>query len=226
MIGGSIWGLPGVLCGPLISTIVIVYMWKPYFLFSKGLKKSVLHYIKEFCLHLIAILIAYLIAELTCEKVFNQVLLSMSWKDWILGALLFTSLMTVFSIILFYSLSFGFRSFIYRFIKIRIMKQDEIPQMSIIVPVYKTEKYLRRCIQSILSQTFSNFELILIDDGSPDNSGIICDEYAKKDKRVKVFHQKNGGVSNARNKGIEHAQGTWISFIDSDDYVENLIMNI
>lgn len=102
MIGGSIWGLPGVLCGPLISTIVIVYMWKPYFLFSKGLKKSVLHYIKEFCLHLIAILIAYLIAELTCEKVFNQVLLSMSWKDWILGALLFTSLMTVFSIILFY----------------------------------------------------------------------------------------------------------------------------
>lgn len=100
------------------------------------------------------------------------------------------------------------------------MKQDKTPQISIIVPVYKTEKYLRRCIQSILSQTFNNFELILIDDGSPDNSGIICDEYAKKDKRVKVFHQKNGGVSNARNKGIEHAQGTWISFIDSDDYVE------
>lgn len=100
------------------------------------------------------------------------------------------------------------------------MRQDKAPLISIIVPVYKVEKYIHRCIKSILFQTFSNFELILIDDGSPDKSGIICDEYAKKDKRIKVFHQKNGGVSNARNNGIEHAQGTWISFIDSDDYIE------
>lgn len=116
MIAGSIWGLPGVLCGPLISTIVIVYMWKPYFLFHNGLKKSVVHYIKEFCIHLCAILVAYSIAKLLAEKIFNQVL-SASWKNWILGALLFTSLMTVFSTILFYCVSSSFRSFIHRFIK-------------------------------------------------------------------------------------------------------------
>lgn len=116
MIAGSIWGLPGVLCGPLISTIVIVYMWKPYFLFHKGLKKTILLYIKEFCFHLCAILVAYLIAEFLAEKIFNQVL-SASWKNWILGALLFTSLMTVFSTILFYCASSSFRSFIHRFIK-------------------------------------------------------------------------------------------------------------
>lgn len=117
MIAGSIWGLPGVLCGPLISTIVIVYMWKPYFLFHKGLKKSILLYIKEFCVHLFAILVAYLIAEFLAGKVFNQVPLSASWKNWILGSLLFTSLMTTFSTILLYCVSSGFRSFIYRFIK-------------------------------------------------------------------------------------------------------------
>lgn len=100
------------------------------------------------------------------------------------------------------------------------MKQNKTPLISIIVPIYKAEEYIHRCIKSILSQTFSDFELILIDDGSPDKSGIICDEYAKDDKRIKVFHQENGGVSNARNKGIEHAEGTWISFIDSDDYIE------
>lgn len=117
MIAGSIWGLPGVLCGPLISTIVIVYMWKPYFLFHKGLKKSILLYIKEFCIHLFAILVAYSIAEFLAGKVFNQVPLSASWKNWILGSLLFTSLMTTFSTILLYCVSSGFRSFIYRFIK-------------------------------------------------------------------------------------------------------------
>lgn len=117
MIAGSIWGLPGVLCGPLISTIIIVYMWKPYFLFHKGLKISIVHYIREFCIHLFAILAAYLIADFLAGKVFNQVLLSASWKNWILGSLLFTSLMTAFSTILFYCVSSGFRSFIYRFIK-------------------------------------------------------------------------------------------------------------
>ena len=87
-------------------------------------------------------------------------------------------------------------------------------------PVYKAEKYLRRCVDSILAQTYRNFELILIDDGSPDNSGSICDEYMQKDKRVKVFHQENQGVSSSRNLGIEQAQGEWITFIDSDDWVD------
>ena len=95
------------------------------------------------------------------------------------------------------------------------------PSISIIIPVYKAEKYLHRCVDSVLAQTFTNFELILIDDGSPDNSGAICDEYAKQDGRVKVFHQKNQGVSVARNLGIEQAKGEWIAFIDSDDWVEN-----
>lgn len=117
MIGGSIWGLPGVLCGPLISTIVIVHIWKPYFLFHKGLKRSVVDYIKGVFIHLIAVIVAYLIAEFISEKLFNQAILSTSWKSWILGALLFTSLMTTFSTILFYCLSSGFRSFIHRFIK-------------------------------------------------------------------------------------------------------------
>lgn len=92
--------------------------------------------------------------------------------------------------------------------------------LSVIVPVYKAEKYLRRCVDSILAQTYRNFELILIDDGSPDNSGSICDEYMQKDKRVKVFHQENQGVSSSRNLGIEQAQGEWITFIDSDDWVD------
>ncbi len=94
------------------------------------------------------------------------------------------------------------------------------PKISVIVPVYNVEKYLPRCIDSILSQTFTDFELLLIDDGSPDNCGKICDEYAAKDSRVKVFHKSNGGVSSARNLGLDNAQGEWITFIDSDDYVE------
>ncbi|MDY6367562.1 MAG: glycosyltransferase family 2 protein [Clostridia bacterium] len=92
-------------------------------------------------------------------------------------------------------------------------------KISVIVPVYNTEKYLNRCIDSILAQTFTDFELLLIDDGSTDSSGKICDEYALKDKRVKVFHKENGGVSRARNLGIDNAQGEYLSFIDSDDYI-------
>ena len=92
-------------------------------------------------------------------------------------------------------------------------------KVSVIVPVYNTEKYLNKCIDSILAQTFTDFELLLIDDGSTDNSGFICDEYAEKDKRVKVFHKENGGVSRARNLGIDNAQGEYLSFIDSDDYI-------
>lgn len=92
-------------------------------------------------------------------------------------------------------------------------------KVSVIVPVYNTEKYLNKCIDSILAQTFTDFELLLIDDGSTDNSGKICEEYAEKDKRVKVFHKENGGVSRARNLGIDNAQGEYLSFIDSDDYI-------
>ena len=93
------------------------------------------------------------------------------------------------------------------------------PIISVIVPVYNTEKYLHRCIDSILAQTFTDFELLLIDDGSKDNSGKICDEYAAKDSRVRVFHKENGGVSSARNLGLDNAQGEWIAFVDSDDYI-------
>ena len=94
------------------------------------------------------------------------------------------------------------------------------PLFSIIVPVYKTEKYLPKCIDSILNQTYNDFELILVDDGSPDNCPQICDKYARSDSRIKVIHKKNGGVSSARNLGISVARGTYIWFVDSDDYIE------
>ena len=92
-------------------------------------------------------------------------------------------------------------------------------EVSIIVPVYQVEKYIRQCIESILAQTFTDFELILVDDGSKDNSGRICDEYAEKDKRVKVIHKENGGLSDARNKGLDQAEGKYFMFVDSDDYI-------
>ena len=106
------------------------------------------------------------------------------------------------------------------------MFSNQSPKISIIVPVYNVEKYLPRCIDSILSQTFKDFELLLIDDGSPDNSGKICDEYAQKDSRVRVFHKPNGGVSSARNLGLDNAQGEWITFIDSDDYIGDDFLEI
>lgn len=93
-------------------------------------------------------------------------------------------------------------------------------KISVIVPVFNTEKYLRLCVESILAQTYTNIEVLLIDDRSKDASGKICDEYALKDKRVKVFHKLNGGVSSARNFGLERATGKWITFVDSDDYIE------
>lgn len=95
-----------------------------------------------------------------------------------------------------------------------------IPQISVIVPVYNVEKYLTQCIESILSQTYQEFELLLIDDGSEDNSGSICDHYSNIDSRVHVFHKENGGVSSARNMGIEHAKGEWVCFVDSDDWID------
>lgn len=94
-------------------------------------------------------------------------------------------------------------------------------KISVIVPVYNVEKYLRQCIDSILVQTFTDFELLLIDDGSTDKSGDICDEYAVKDARVRVFHTENRGVSAARNNGLREASGDWICFVDSDDWVED-----
>lgn len=94
------------------------------------------------------------------------------------------------------------------------------PLISIIVPVYKVEKYINRCIDSIINQTYKNLEIILVDDGSPDSCGKICDEYAKIDNRIKVIHKKNGGLSDARNKGIENSTGEYIGFVDSDDYID------
>lgn len=92
-------------------------------------------------------------------------------------------------------------------------------KISIIVPVYRVEQYVERCMESILAQTYQNWEAILIEDGSPDKSGEICDRYAKEDKRIRVIHKANEGVSAARNTGIEQATGTFLAFIDSDDYV-------
>lgn len=95
--------------------------------------------------------------------------------------------------------------------------------ISIIIPVYNVEKEIRRCLNSILAQSYKEFEAIIIDDGSTDKSGIICDEYALKDSRLKVFHKQNGGLPSARNHGLEHVnpQTDFICFLDSDDYVEN-----
>lgn len=96
-----------------------------------------------------------------------------------------------------------------------------MPKISVIVPVYNTEQYLPHCIDSILAQTFIDFELLLIDDGSKDISGEICDEYAAKDSRIRVYHKKNGGVSSARNLGLDNIRGSWVTFCDSDDYVDS-----
>lgn len=104
----------------------------------------------------------------------------------------------------------------------------EMPLVSVIVPVYKVEPYLHRCVDSILSQTYTHLEIFLVDDGSPDNCGKICDEYAKKDSRIKVIHKHNSGQSDARNTGIDNMTGEWVVFVDSDDmlmtdYVETLL---
>ena len=95
-----------------------------------------------------------------------------------------------------------------------------MPIVSIIVPVYNVEKYINRCIDSILAQTFTDWECILVVDGSPDKSGEICDEYSARDSRIRVIHKPNGGVSSARNVGINLATGEWITFVDSDDFID------
>lgn len=103
------------------------------------------------------------------------------------------------------------------------MKNDLI---SIIIPVYKVEKYLEKCIESVLKQTYTNLQIILVDDGSPDNCGKICDEYAKKDSRIEVIHKANGGLSDARNVGISKAKGRYIGFVDSDDWINKEMYKI
>lgn len=105
-----------------------------------------------------------------------------------------------------------------------LTQQDSLirsePLVSVIVPVYKVEPYLRKCVDSILSQSYTNLDIILVDDGSPDGSPAICDEYAKKDGRVRVIHKENGGLSDARNAGVKAIKGEWFLFVDSDDYLE------
>ena len=93
------------------------------------------------------------------------------------------------------------------------------PLISVILPIYNVAQFLPRCIESVCSQTYDNLEIILVDDGSPDDCGDICDKYAEKDNRIVVVHKQNGGLSDARNKGAEIANGEYITFIDSDDYV-------
>ncbi len=97
---------------------------------------------------------------------------------------------------------------------------EQMDLISIIVPVYNMEKYLDRCVASILHQTYTNLEIILVDDGSSDNSPLMCDKYASQDNRIKVIHKKNGGLSDARNAGLEVATGSYIGYVDSDDWIE------
>jgi len=94
----------------------------------------------------------------------------------------------------------------------------ENPLITVIIPVYKVEQYLHTCLDSVLNQSYNNWELILVDDGSPDNCPVICDEYAAKDKRIKVIHKKNGGVSSARNIALDNTKGDYVTFLDSDDF--------
>lgn len=101
-----------------------------------------------------------------------------------------------------------------------------MPQISVIVPVYKVEKYIDRCVQSILTQSYADFELILVDDGSPDNCPVMCDSWAERDSRIHVIHKENGGLSSARNAGIAVAEGEYLIFVDSDDVIHPDCLNI
>lgn len=102
------------------------------------------------------------------------------------------------------------------------MREDDL--ISVVLPIYKVEKFLDECINSVVNQTYTNLEIILVDDGSPDNCPAICDEWAEKDKRIRVIHKKNGGLSSARNAAIDIAKGKYITFIDSDDYVTEVFV--
>ena len=98
--------------------------------------------------------------------------------------------------------------------------------VSVIVPVYNGEKYLRKCIESIINQTYANIEIILINDGSTDNSGVMCDSYAHSDNRIRVIHTQNNGPAAARNIGIENSKGEFVFFVDADDFIENNALNL
>ena len=100
------------------------------------------------------------------------------------------------------------------------------PLISVIVPVYKVEQYIERCIESILRQTYKNIEIILVDDGSPDACGVMCDKYAAKDSRIRVIHKENGGLSSARNAGMQTAKGEYICFVDSDDWLDETFVEV
>lgn len=106
-----------------------------------------------------------------------------------------------------------------------IMNYDSSPLISVIIPIYKVEQYLKRCVDSVLNQTYTNLEIILVDDGSPDSCPKICDDYATLDSRVKVIHKKNGGLSSARNAGLNICKGEYIAFVDSDDFVSNYFVD-
>lgn len=106
------------------------------------------------------------------------------------------------------------------------MKENELIKFSVVLPIYNVEKYLKRCMDSILNQTYTNLEIIMVDDGSPDNCPALCDEYAKNDSRIKVIHKQNAGLGMARNTGIEHATGDYICFFDSDDFVSTDLFEI
>lgn len=107
-----------------------------------------------------------------------------------------------------------------RLLKIMVARVEIAPVVSVIVPVYNVRKYLSRCIDSIIAQDYYDFELLLVDDGSTDGSGNICDSYAGQDARIYVVHKQNGCVSSARNFGLDKARGKWVAFVDVDDYVE------
>lgn len=101
------------------------------------------------------------------------------------------------------------------------MKPSEEPLISVIIPIYNVEQYLKRCVDSVLSQTYTNLEIWLVDDGSTDGCGGICDEYAEKDERIRVIHKENGGLSNARNTALDRMNGEYVTFVDSDDFIRN-----
>ena len=96
----------------------------------------------------------------------------------------------------------------------------ENPLVSVVVPVYKVESYIERCIESVIHQTYSNLEILLVDDGSPDRCGFICDQFAKRDYRIKVFHKNHGGLSDTRNYALDRLTGDYVAFVDSDDWIE------
>ena len=107
-----------------------------------------------------------------------------------------------------------------RFSDVFMEKDAQRPLLSVIVPVYRAEQYLHKCLDSLVGQTYRNLEIILVDDGSPDSCGAICDAYAARDERIRVIHQENSGGSGARNTGLDHARGEFVAFADSDDYLE------